>query len=77
MSDLGPLCALRADMETDQDRSSRAPRSIRRASLRFPRSAGAKGLGWVEPFSIGSRRAPGEEAPRILSKPKSAGRQGS
>jgi hypothetical protein len=24
MSDLGPLCALRADLETDQDRSSQA-----------------------------------------------------
>jgi hypothetical protein len=48
-----------ADMEADQDWSSRAPRSIRRASLRLPKSAGVKGLGWVEPLSTGSRRARG------------------
>jgi hypothetical protein len=51
--------ALGADMEADQDWSSRAPRSIRRASLRLPKSAGAKGLGWVEPLSTGSRRTGG------------------
>jgi hypothetical protein len=49
MSDLGPLCSPRADMEADQDRSSRAPRSIRRASPRLPKSAGAEGLGGDSP----------------------------
>jgi hypothetical protein len=55
-------------MEADQDRSSRDRRSIRRASRCLPKNAGARGLGGTEPFSTGSRRAPGARLRRELNE---------